>query len=102
MFVPGMPVPGVELSLAVPQGDGSMVSSAKTDSNGVVAVPYSIGSTPGPVLINATGAGLTTSKGADSAPFSISRGETAQKSAKNSCTAAFSLRNNVAHFRQTA
>ncbi|MFT7518359.1 MAG: hypothetical protein ACI9MC_000490, partial [Kiritimatiellia bacterium] len=57
----GMPVPGVELSLAVPVGDGSMVGTVKTDSNGVVAVPYSIGSQPGLVLVNITGAGLATS-----------------------------------------
>lgn len=56
----GMPVPNTEIELAVPQGDGALPPSVKTDRYGVARIPYKVGVEPGLVQIDVSGAGLTT------------------------------------------
>ncbi|MFK7929619.1 MAG: Ig-like domain-containing protein, partial [Myxococcota bacterium] len=56
----GMPVPDVSLELAVPQGDGALAPSAKTDKDGLARITYKVGIEAGLVEINVAGAGLST------------------------------------------
>lgn len=53
----GYPVPGVEVSLSVKSGGGSLPSSVTTDAFGLARVFYTAGGTPGFVTIEASGAG---------------------------------------------
>lgn len=54
----GLPVPNVDLTLSVPQGDGSVPPSVKTGADGAARVAYRVGNAAGPVSIVAKGAGL--------------------------------------------
>lgn len=56
----GMPVPGVDLELAVPVGDGAVPPTAQTDRNGVAVITYKVGVQAGLAQIDVSGAGLTT------------------------------------------
>lgn len=56
----GMPVPNVELELAVPQGDGALAPTAKTDRDGIARITYKVGVDPGLVEIDIAGSGLST------------------------------------------
>lgn len=55
----GLPVPGIAVTLAVPQGDASVPPSATTDDQGLVRTFVTSGQTPGLVALQAEAAGLT-------------------------------------------
>lgn len=54
----GMPVPGVDLTLAVPRGDGSLPPKGSTGEHGVARIPYRAGISPGVITVSVSGAGL--------------------------------------------
>lgn len=64
----GLPVPGVELTLSVPEGDGSVPPKVTTGADGAVRTRYHAGTTPGIVAIAATGGGLTAATGLRQGP----------------------------------
>lgn len=55
-----LPVANVEFKLAVPQGDGSLPPSVKSDARGVAHVTYRAGTTPGLQTLRVEAGGLTT------------------------------------------
>lgn len=54
----GLPVPNVEVTLAVPRGDASLPPTLKTDAQGVLRTEARLGQQTGVVWLRATAAGL--------------------------------------------
>lgn len=67
----GLPVPDVEVVLAVPRGDASVPPTGKTDSQGIFRTRLTVGQKPDVVFLRAMAAGLS----ADSALYQYTPGQ---------------------------
>ncbi len=69
----GLPVPNVDIKLAVPRGDAALPANTKTNDQGLIMAVLSAGQTPGLVSLRAEAAGLV----AETPVFQVAQGQLA-------------------------
>ncbi|MFH1463226.1 MAG: hypothetical protein ABIO70_02460, partial [Pseudomonadota bacterium] len=69
----GLPVPGVDIKLAVPRGDAALPANTRTNEQGLIMAELRAGQTPGLVTLRAEAAGLI----AEAPLFQVAQGQLA-------------------------
>lgn len=69
----GLPVPGVDIKLAVPRGDAALPANTRTNAQGLIMADLRAGQTPGLVTLRAEAAGLV----AEAPLFQVASGQVA-------------------------
>ena len=69
----GLPVPNVDIKLAVPRGDGALPANTKTNDQGLIMADLAAGATPGLITLRAEAAGLV----AETPVFQVAQGQLA-------------------------
>jgi hypothetical protein len=69
----GLPVPNVDIKLAVPSGDAALPANTRTNDQGLIMASLSAGGTPGMVTLRAEAAGLV----AETPVFQVAQGQLA-------------------------
>lgn len=69
----GLPVPNVDIKLAVPHGDAALPANTKTNAQGLIQAELAAGQTPGLVTLRAEAAGLA----AETPVFQVAQGQLA-------------------------
>ena len=69
----GLPVPNVDIKLAVPRGDAALPANTRTNDQGLIMADLAAGATPGLITLRAEAAGLV----AETPVFQVAQGQLA-------------------------